>query len=276
MRADTHSTTSSTGVRPLLHEVTGSGDPIVLVPGILTGWVSWKSHAERLAERHTVVRVQARSVELAEAGDPIPPDYSIAIERDALRATVDTLGLDRFDLVGWSLGGGISLAFALEYPERVRTLALIEPEASWVLRATGRAAEALARSAAFDRAFAQRKTITVDDLKTFLVRAGIGSPDQGFEAHPRWPLMVQNRQALSTIGAIGSFADSLDRLRALDIPILAVHGTDSTETDIAMTEDIAATAPHATLLELPGDHSCFLQNPDRFLDVLEAHIAAAT
>ncbi|MGB3954420.1 MAG: alpha/beta hydrolase [Brooklawnia sp.] len=259
----------------LLHEVTGTGDPIVLVPGILTGWASWKDHAERLAHRHTVVRVQPRSVELAEAGEPIPPDYSIGMERDALLATVDALGLERFDLAGWSLGGGVGLAFALEYPERVRTLTLIEPEAPWVLRATGHAAEALAAATAFDHDFARRETITIEDLKNFLVRAGIGDPDTDFESHPRWPLMAQNRQALSTIGAISSFTDSLDRLRALDVPILAVRGTDSTETDIAITEDIVAMAPDARLLKLPGDHSCFLQHPDQFLTALEKHIAAA-
>lgn len=273
MRTDTPSTTSSTGVRPLLHEITGSGDPIVLVPGILTGWASWKDHADRLSERHTVVRVQARSVELAEAGEPIPESYSIAIERDALLATVDVLGLARVDLAGWSLGGGISLAFALEYPERVRTLTLIEPEASWALRATGHATEALAEAEAFDRSFAGRE-ITVDDLSAFLVRAGIGSPGTDFTAHPRWPLMVRNRQVLSTLGAVSAHTDSLDRLRALDVPILAIRGTDSTETDRAIVGDIVATAPDATLLELPGDHSCFLQNPDRFLEALEAHIAA--
>lgn len=257
---------------PLLHEVTGTGDPIVLVPGILTGWASWQDHAERLAARHTVVRVQARSVELAEAGKPIPSDYSIAMERDALLATIDTLGFDRVDLAGWSLGGGIALAFALDHPERVRTLTLIEPEASWVLRATGRATEALAAAEAFDRSYTGRE-ITVEDLKAFLVRAGIGTPDTDFTAHPRWPLMVRNRQVLSTLGAVTAHAEPLDRLRALDVPILTVRGTESTETDRAMVGVIAETAPHATLLELPGDHSCFLAHPDAFQEALEAHLA---
>jgi pimeloyl-ACP methyl ester carboxylesterase len=260
--------------KPLVHEVTGAGSPIVLVPGILTGWASWKDHAERLAGTRMVIRVQPRSIELAEAGQPIPPDYSIAMERDALLATVDTLGIDRFDLAGWSLGGGVSLAFALEYPERVRTLTLIEPEVAWVLRETGHAAEARARTEVFDHAFADRD-ITVDDLKAFLVRAGIGGPGTDFESHPRWPLMVSNRQALSTIGAITAHTDSLERLRTLDVPILAIRGIDSTETDRAMVGDIAEIAPNATLLELPGDHSCFLQNPERFLDAIEAHMAAA-
>jgi pimeloyl-ACP methyl ester carboxylesterase len=274
MRTDTPTTTSSTGVRPLLHEVTGSGDPIVLVPGILTGWASWKDHADRLSERHTVVRVQARSVELAEAGKPIPESYSIALERDALLATVNTLGLERIDLAGWSLGGGIALAFALDHPERVRTLTLIEPAAPWVIRETGHAREAMRRDDAFDHAFATHD-ITVDDLIAFLVRAGIGTSDTDFTAHPRWPLMVRNRQVLSTLGAVTAHTDSLDRLRNLDVPVLAVRGTDSTEVDRAIVGDIVATAPNATLLELLGDHSCFLQNPDRFLEALEAHIAAA-
>jgi pimeloyl-ACP methyl ester carboxylesterase len=266
---------TSMNMRPLLHEVTGTGDPIVLVPGILTGWASWKVHADRLSEHHTVVRVQARSVEHAEAGEPIPESYSIAMERDALLATVDALELDRVDIAGWSLGGGVALAFALEYPERVRTLTLIEPEASWVLRATGHATEALAEAEAFDWSFAGRE-ITVDDLSAFLVRAGLGTPETDFSNHPRWPLMVRNRQVLSTLGAVTAHTDSLDRLRALDVPILAVRGTDSTHVDRAIVGDIVATAPNATLLELPGDHSCFLQEPDRFLDMLEAHLARHT
>ncbi len=57
--------------------------------------------------------------------------------------------------------------------------------------------------------------------------------------------------------------------------MLAAHGTDSTETGIMMTEEIAGTAPHVALLELLDDHSCFVQNPDRYLEALEAHVAGA-
>ncbi len=266
--------TSSVTTQPLLHEVTGTGDPIVLMPGILTGWASWQGHAERLAAHHTVIRVQVRCVELVEAAQPIPPDYSIAMERDALLATVDTLGLDRFDLVGWSLGGLISLAFALEHPERVRTLTLIEPAASWILRATGHALDARQREEAFDHMYASR-TITVDDLKAFLIRAGLGTPETDFTAHPRWPLMVRNRQVLSTLDTITAHTDSIEKLRAVQVPILAVRGADSAETDRTIVEDIVATAPRAELLELPGDHACFLEYPDRFLEELETHIAGS-
>lgn len=256
----------------LLHEVTGQGEPIVLVPGGLSGWLSWIPFAERLSKERMVVRVQLRSIELAEAGEPFPEDYGTLTEREALLATVDELGLETFDLAGWSYGGHVALAFALEYPERVRTLTLIEPEASWTLRETGHAKDVLAKNEAYDRSFTGRE-ITVSDLKDFLVRAGFGAPGDDFESLPPWPVWVRNRQVLSTIGTIHDYIDSLDRLRTLDVPVLVVRGTNTDEQDAAVVDQLVATAPRARLLELPGGHACHIQNMDRFLGELESHLA---
>ncbi len=256
----------------LLSDVTGHGQPVVLVPGGLTGWRSWIPFVEPLATDRQVIRVQLRSVELAEAGQPIPPDYGTLTEREALRATVDELGLDRFDLVGWSYGGHCSLAFALEYPQRIRTLTVVEPPAVWILRETGHAREALGRSEAYDRSVNGRQ-LTIDDLKAFLVRAGLAKPGDDVEALPGWPLWVRNRQAISINGTLWDYVDSLDRLRALEVPVLAVKGTQTTEDLAAIVDDLAATVPHGRVLELPGDHACHLQNPERFLEELTRHLA---
>lgn len=258
----------------LLHEVKGQGEPVVLVPGGLSGWLSWIPHAERLSKERMVVRVQLRSIELAEAGEPFPEDYGVLTEREALHATVNELGLDTFDLAGWSHGGLVSLAFALEYPDRVRTLTLIEPEAPWILRETGHAGGTLAGNEAYDRSFTGRE-ITVDDLKDFLVRAGLGEPGDDFESLPQWPVWVRNRQVLSIFGTIHDYTDSLDRLRALDIPVLAVKGTDTTEQDAAAVDDLAAMVPRGRLLELAGGHASHIENIDRFLEELETHIAVS-
>jgi pimeloyl-ACP methyl ester carboxylesterase len=258
---------------PLLHEIKGMGEPIVLVPGGLSGWLSWVPFVEPLAQDRRVVRVQLRSVELAEAGRPYPPDYGTLTEREALRTTVDKLGLDIFDLVGWSYGGHVALAFTLEYPQRVRTLTVIEPPAAWILRETGHALDALGRSEAFDRSTAG-KEITIDDLEGFLVRAGFGQPGDDFASLPGWPVWVRNRQVVSVNGTIWDYIDSLDRLRTLDVPVLAVKGTDTTEDLAAIVGDLAATVPHGRVLELPGDHACHIQNKDRSLAELARHTAA--
>jgi pimeloyl-ACP methyl ester carboxylesterase len=257
---------------PLLYDVKGQCDPIVLMPGGLTGWLSWVPFVEPLAKDRQVVRVQLRSVELAEAGRPLPPDYGTLTEREGLRAAVDELCLDRFDLVAWSYGAHCSLAFTLEYPQRVRTLTVVEPPAVWILRETGHAREALGRSEAYDRSVAG-KHLTLDDLKAFLLRAGLAKPGDDVEAIPGWPVWVRNRQALSVNGTLWDYTDSLDRLRALDVPVLAVKGTRTTEDLAAIVDDLAATVPHSRVLVLPGDHACHLQNQDRFLEELARHTA---
>jgi pimeloyl-ACP methyl ester carboxylesterase len=194
------------------------------------------------------------------------------MERDALLATVDQLGLDRFDLAGWSSGGGVALAFAMRHPDRIRTLTLIEPGAMWVLRETGHMTDAFRQLEAFDRSLAERE-VTIDDLKAFLVNAGLGPAYTGFESHPRWPVWVRNRQALAAGAAEWQHQESLADLRSLHVPILMVKGTETAGVLAAMVDDIVANAPNVTLLELPGSHACFLEHPEEFREAFEAHMA---
>ena len=256
---------------PLLHEVTGKGEPIVLVPGGLSGWLSWVPFVETLAQDRQVVRVQLRSVELAEAGRPYPPDYGTLTEREALRSTVDQLGLGRFNLVGWSYGGHVALAFAMEYPERVRTLTVIEPAAVWILRELGYDQGALGQGEAHDRSLTG-KEVSIEDLKAFLLWAGLAKPGQDVESMASWPVWVRNRQVLSTNGVIWDYTDSVERLRALAVPVLAVKGTETTDALAAIVDNVLAAVPHGRTLELPGGHACHLQNRDRFLAELARHM----
>jgi pimeloyl-ACP methyl ester carboxylesterase len=260
--------------RTLLHEVTGEGEPIVLVPGGLSGWLSWIPHAEQLSAERKVVRVQLRSVELAEAGEPYPADYGVHSEIDGLKSTVDDLGLESFDLAGWSHGGLVALAFALEYPQRVRSLTVVEPAATWILKEVGWHPDKLATLEENDR-LTERRDISIDDLRDFLVRAGFGNPGDDFEAMPSWPVWVRNRQVLSIIGTLWDYTGSLDRLRSLDFPVLGVKGTETTEDMIAIVDHIVGNARRGKLLELPGGHACHIENFNRFKEELIAHTTMA-
>ncbi|MGH2668763.1 MAG: alpha/beta fold hydrolase [bacterium] len=127
----------------------GTGDPVVLVPGGLTGWVSWAPHQERLASRHRVIRVQPIHNELGSKGSPGDRGYSAEIERESLRLTLDALDLARPHLAGWSGGGLALIEFAIEYPEWIRSLALVEPAAYWVLAQLGERLDEVEQSNAF-------------------------------------------------------------------------------------------------------------------------------
>ena len=105
-------------------EVSGQGRPLVLVPGGLTGWMSWKPHAERLSADHRVVRVQLLNVDLGLQKERLPDDYSVSMEVRALSAALDKEGIGEADFAAWSFGAEITLSFAIANPGRVRTLTL--------------------------------------------------------------------------------------------------------------------------------------------------------
>jgi len=63
------------------------------------------------------------------AGEEPPVGYSIDREVEALAGFANSLGLDRFNLLGYSGGGFVSLAFAGAHPGRLLSLALFEPAA---------------------------------------------------------------------------------------------------------------------------------------------------
>lgn len=72
--------------------------------------------------------VEAIPKELELYADARPPaGYGVETEVEGLERTAEGPGFDRFHLVGYSGGGAVSLAFAARHPERLRSLALIEP-----------------------------------------------------------------------------------------------------------------------------------------------------
>lgn len=105
----------------IFHEVLGTGEPVVLLNGIMMTTGSWALQTRRLAERYRCVlhdfRGQLRS------GKPAGP-YRLEEHVDDLAALMDELGIGRAHLVGTSYGGEVGLLFSLAHPERVQSLAV--------------------------------------------------------------------------------------------------------------------------------------------------------
>ena len=77
--------------------------------------------------------VDARVKDLEVYATPVPPSgYSMAVEVAGIERLAAEAGFDRFHLVGYSGGGAASLAFTARHPERLLSLALMEPAfAGW-------------------------------------------------------------------------------------------------------------------------------------------------
>src|SRR5215210_1595660 len=104
----------------------GNGGPgVVLVHSLAGTAQQWSEQLRHLRQRHRAVALDLRG-----HGRSDPPkngDYTIAGMAADIAATVDSLGLNRFVLVGHSMGGGAAVVYAGTHPERVLGLMLIDP-----------------------------------------------------------------------------------------------------------------------------------------------------
>ena len=98
----------------------GSGDPLVLLHGLLDSSEGWNHLADLPCERI--------AFDLPGFGHSDPPARgSLAGYARDIAAGLDLLGVERFNLVGHSLGGGIAAALAEMMPERVGAVVLLAP-----------------------------------------------------------------------------------------------------------------------------------------------------
>ena len=100
----------------------GQGPLVVLIHGITGRSAQWEDSIEELAGRCTVL-----APDLLGHGASAKPrgDYSLGAYASGVRDVILALGHDRATVVGHSLGGGIAMQFAYQFPEHCERLALV-------------------------------------------------------------------------------------------------------------------------------------------------------
>jgi pimeloyl-ACP methyl ester carboxylesterase len=123
--------------RTVSYAEAGSGPVLLLIHGMGGTFHNWQEVIEPLARTHTVIAPDLPGHGASGLGGG---DYSVGALAAGLRDLMLALGHDRLTLVGHSLGGGIAMQFAYQFPEMVERLVLVSsgglgPEVSPVLRA---------------------------------------------------------------------------------------------------------------------------------------------
>jgi pimeloyl-ACP methyl ester carboxylesterase len=103
----------------LYFETHGAGRPLILLHGGLGSGEMFGPVLSALAERHQVIAVDLQGH--GRTADVDRP-FDLGHMADDIAALIDHLGLDRPDVVGYSLGGGVAIHTAVRYPEKVGRL----------------------------------------------------------------------------------------------------------------------------------------------------------
>jgi 3-oxoadipate enol-lactonase len=99
----------------------GTGPPVVFTHAGIADHRMWDAQLAAFSAGHRVVRWDLRTYG-GSTNDATP--YST---RADLLAVLDHVGIDRATFIGCSIGGGLTLSFAIEHPDRVAALVLIAP-----------------------------------------------------------------------------------------------------------------------------------------------------
>jgi pimeloyl-ACP methyl ester carboxylesterase len=108
------------------HEVVfhdeGRGDAIVLVHGLAGSAATWREAMPLLARTHRVI-----APDLLGHGESAKPrgDYSLGAYASGIRDLLVAVGVEQATFVGHSLGGGIAMQLAYQFPERCERLVLV-------------------------------------------------------------------------------------------------------------------------------------------------------
>jgi len=258
-----------TGVT-LNYEISGEGDPLLLVMGTSGSMLLWGEVVPRLAERYQVIAFDNRGLGGSERGDGAITVASMAEDASAL---LEALDVPRAHTLGWSLGSAVLQELALTHPEQV---------ASAVMYATW------GRCDGFQRAVltALRLPYAVRDMEAAFAAAGLAfspelldNPDFAQLLEPLLPAFPQDEAQMQvTVEQWDADLahDTLDRLGGITAPTLVVVGEQDLLTPPRQSRAVAEAIPGARfeLVTGPGSsHGLHLERPDDLLRLVTDFLA---
>jgi len=253
----------------------GTGPVVLLVHGMAGSSATWRHVMPALAERFTVI-----APDLLGHGESAKPrtEYSLAAHANMLRDLLEVLGHDRATFVGQSLGGGLAMQLAYQFPERCERLILVGSgglgrEVSFLLRAlTVPGAEYV-----LPLVCTPGVCVTGDRVSRWLRRIGLRPTPYIEEVWRSYASLAdpETREAFfRTLRAVidlgGQAVSATDRLYlASHLPVLIVWGAQ--DRFIPVSHAVAAHkvigGSRLEIFEEAG-HFPHCETPDRFLSVV--------
>jgi 3-oxoadipate enol-lactonase len=248
----------------LAHHVDGPPDapPVFLAPSLGTTWEMWDDLASELADRYRVVRFDTRG----HGRSPVPPGPCTMLDLASdVEALADSLGVERFAIVGLSLGGAIAQQLAITSPSRITaavlccTVPVFGDPSGWLeraelVRSSGMSALAEANKGRwFNDRFRAEQPEAVDRMISMITS-------------------VDPEGYASCCEALSGF-DVRDQLGRIAAPTRVVAGADDPVATVSGCEQMAAAIPGADLVVIDdASHIANLAQPAEFLLAVSEHL----
>jgi pimeloyl-ACP methyl ester carboxylesterase len=253
---------------PAVHD-TGSGDAVLFLHAFPLDASQWDHQIAALSGDVRCVRVDMWGCGTSApppSGDPSLDDFAASV-----LAAVDSRGIERFTVVGLSMGGYLSFALLRLAAKRVHALALCNTRAS-----ADDDAQRQARVAMADRVEREQ---SVESIVEPMVDRLLG-PVARDEVHIADPVRGRIRRC-SPAGvayaqrAMAARRDASDLLGSIDVPTLVIAGTQDAVIPAAEVHAMSGLIPGARFVELDCGHLSSLEEPRAFSEALSSLLVPA-
>lgn len=228
----------------IAYQTSGSGAPLLLLSGQGNGMAWWDAVASDFEDDRLVIRLDY----LGTGGSDAPPSgYSTARFADDATALLDHLGIDSCAVYGTSMGGKVAQQLVLRHPSRVSALIL------GCTSAGGPNALRMSKELGSRLADPATKTATLTEL--------MYSPDwTAAHASPYATLgEPSTRQAKIGHRQASDRHDTWDKLGAIAVPTLILHGSDDLMVPAANASLLAERIPGARVRIIDGGRHAFFE-----------------
>ena len=257
------------------YRMAGSGPALLLIHGLTGSSTTWREVMPTLADRFTVI-----APDLLGHGESAKPrgDYSLGAFASGIRDLLVTLGIERATVVGHSLGGGVAMQMAYQFPDRCERLVLVNSGG------LGKEVHAILRAVTLPGAELVLPVVLLPQVQRFLAdvgamagRAGFRLGVRGAEIWRSYSGLTETRGRVAFIHTVRSVIDvtgqrvsARDRVYlAREVPTLIIWGDRDRIIPVSHAYAAHELMAGSTLKIVEGaDHFVPFEAPAAFLDAL--------
>jgi pimeloyl-ACP methyl ester carboxylesterase len=253
-----------------------SAPPLVLLHGLTSHARSWDALGRELSANRRVIALDQRG---HGDSDRAPDgDYRVATMAGDVAGFVDAIGLERFELLGLSMGGRVGIAYAGGHVTRIERLCIVDIGPDIHLPGMERIRQMMAG--------APERIGSEEEAVQLARRANPRAPEAGLRERVRHGLRSlpdgglewKYDKALRDMMRHGGRRETIDLwepLRRITAPTLLVRGADSDVLSADVAKRMIDALPDGRLVEIAGaGHPVPLDQPEAFARAVRAFLGA--
>ncbi|HEY5915911.1 MAG TPA: alpha/beta hydrolase [Chryseolinea sp.] len=248
--------------------VEGEGTPLVMLPGGTVDISALSLVSRGMENLYKVIRMDNLNVQYACKGQTLPKDYSVQMEAESVKATLDSLKVTGpIILMGHSYGGLIALEYALKNPENITALILIEPPVFGIAEARFESPAGMKNMIAITKELTPDAVITEDLVARFRCEL-LDCETTPVHGLPQWPIWLNQRDRLRGLSAVGEYRLDLRKVHRFKPPVLILTGTESVPFHKRINALLTVEFTNSTAESIESDHAIPSKAPSELVKCL--------